>query len=67
MVMPRPRGEALKIAERTIPGLRSSLKGETFPKTRGSRNGDVEKNVIKDNKKSFKDFRRITNEKKTRL
>lgn len=67
MAMPRPRGKALKIAEKTIPNLRASLKGSDFPRTRGSHNGDVEEKVIKDNAKSFKDFRRITNEKKTRI
>ncbi len=67
MAMPRPKGEALKIAERTIPGLRHSLKGSKSPKTRGSKNGDVEQKVMKDNNESFRDFRRIINEKKTRL
>lgn len=59
MAMPRPRGKALKIAEDTIPGLKSALSGQKFPKSYGSRGGDVEEKVMRTNNQLGKEFRRI--------
>lgn len=67
MVMPRPRGEALKIAKAAIPGLKNALKGESFPKSHGSRIGVVEEKVVSDNEKMTKDFRKTYEKKKTRV
>lgn len=60
MVMPRPRGKPLKIAEKTIPGLKAALQGSRFIDSYGHDKRDVEQRVIATNENLGKEFKRIT-------
>lgn len=57
MAMPRPQGKALQIAEKTIPNLRASLKGQKFPSMRSNK-GDYEQRINRANQTVYKQFRR---------
>ena len=52
MAMPRPSGEAQKIAEETIPGLNSNQRDSARKKSDTVSSDDVETKIVKINEKN---------------